>query len=283
MILPTELRQRLKWERSICVNEACDRCGALLGAVRFTRAGESSVWCSRKCRDGANAHAPGTCRACGASLAGLRRGTKFCSAVCRVRENRKSQTIQNSRNEPLKTQGLKSRVEVLPAVAHSGLDGAPETLRFEFREREGMKGRKCIEESRATELRQRLIEWQCLPKSARPSLRALARELNTTHQLLSFYLTGLVRWRFAKDLEQFRANAKARGIAVTPRHEQRYLEWLRNIKNKQEREHKKYMPLLCKAVGVPYTGDRDVDEAAYRKAGQRLLEDLLRRLPKDWK
>jgi hypothetical protein len=82
------------------------------------------------------------------------------------------------------------------------------------------------DESRSTEFRQRLIEWQCLPKSARPSLRALARGLNTTHQLLSFYLMGLDRWRFAKDLEQFRANAKARGITVTPKHEQRYLKWL---------------------------------------------------------
>jgi hypothetical protein len=88
------------------VTEACDKCGQLLGPVRFTRYGESGVWCSRECRDGAEAHTPGTCKGCGTSLAGLRRGTKFCSDVCRVRENRKSQPGQISRNTPRKTKAL---------------------------------------------------------------------------------------------------------------------------------------------------------------------------------
>jgi hypothetical protein len=30
--------------------EICDRCGAVLGAIRFTRKDESGVWCSRECR-----------------------------------------------------------------------------------------------------------------------------------------------------------------------------------------------------------------------------------------
>jgi hypothetical protein len=32
------------------VTEACDRCGQLLSAVRFTRRGDAGVWCSRECR-----------------------------------------------------------------------------------------------------------------------------------------------------------------------------------------------------------------------------------------
>jgi hypothetical protein len=140
-----------------------------------------------------------------------------------------------------------------------------------------MKGRKHIEESRATEFRQKLVEWRSLSESARPSLRALALELNTTHQLLSFYLKGLDRWRFAKKLEEARANARAGGITLTPKAEQRLLKWLRNCEIRQERERKKYMPRLCKAVGIPYTGNREVDEAAYRKACDCMFENILRR------
>jgi hypothetical protein len=59
-----------------------------------------------------------------------------------------------------------------------------------------MRGRKPNQESRSTEFRQRLIAWKQTPESARPSLRALARELGTSHQLLAFYLQGLKKWRY---------------------------------------------------------------------------------------
>jgi hypothetical protein len=113
MTISPELQSRLRDERGVYALEACDRCGQILGAVRFTRAGDPGVWCSRECRDGAHAHAPGTCRNCSTSLAGLRRGTKFCSDVCRVRFSRKSQIMQNSRNEPLETQDLQAGVNIL--------------------------------------------------------------------------------------------------------------------------------------------------------------------------
>ncbi len=118
MKLSAELQATLK-QRGVYATEACDRCGQLLGAERFTHARDSGVWCSRQCRDGADSHAPGTCWSCCASLTGLRRGTRFCSATCRKRENRKSQTAQISRDAELKTHGLQTRVEVLPVVAHS--------------------------------------------------------------------------------------------------------------------------------------------------------------------
>jgi len=34
--------------------EICDKCGIVLGAVRFTRCGESEVYCSRECRGDAD-------------------------------------------------------------------------------------------------------------------------------------------------------------------------------------------------------------------------------------
>ena len=117
---------RLLDSRGCFVREVCDKCGQLLGPVRYTRIGERGEWCSRQCRDGADAHAPGTCQTCGALLAGLRRGTKFCSDVCRMRlsrKNGKSQTRQIIPNEQLKTQDLQGRVEVLAIPGHSGASG----------------------------------------------------------------------------------------------------------------------------------------------------------------
>jgi hypothetical protein len=35
---------------SCFAREICDKCGIVLGAVRFTRYGESEVYCSRECR-----------------------------------------------------------------------------------------------------------------------------------------------------------------------------------------------------------------------------------------
>lgn len=92
------------------VTEVCDKCHRLLGPVRFSRHGRGGQWCSRECRDGGKAHAPGTCLRCGRSLHGLRRGTRFCSDTCRKRENRRSRTTQISRDAPLKTMGLQSAV-----------------------------------------------------------------------------------------------------------------------------------------------------------------------------
>ena len=51
--------------------------------------------------------------------------------------------------------------------------------------------RKPREKSRADEFRQSLMVWRETPAAHRPSLRELARELGTSHQLLKHYLDGL--------------------------------------------------------------------------------------------
>ena len=99
-----------------------------------------------------------------------------------------------------------------------------------------MRGRKPKQESRAAEFRRRLIEWQRTPVAFRPSLRALARELATSHQLLSHFLTGLEEWRLEKELEPLRAKAKAKNITLTSEDEKRYLAWLRKIEKRQTRD-----------------------------------------------
>jgi|SRR5579863_968498 len=46
-----------------------------------------------------------------------------------------------------------------------------------------VRGRKPAYESRAAEFRQRLMVWKGTAESSRPSLRALAVELGTSHQI----------------------------------------------------------------------------------------------------
>ncbi len=71
-----------------------------------------------------------------------------------------------------------------------------------------LRGRKPAYESRARELRQKLAVWNEIPKSERPSLRALARENNTSHQLLSFYLKGLEEWQYQERYQMAKERAK---------------------------------------------------------------------------
>jgi hypothetical protein len=74
------------------------------------------------------------------------------------------------------------------------------------------RGRKPMQESRATEFRRKLIEWKQTPESSRRPQRALARELCTSHQLLAFYLKGLEKWQGEECWGQAR-EIRARAIA----------------------------------------------------------------------
>jgi hypothetical protein len=92
-----------------------------------------------------------------------------------------------------------------------------------------MRGRKPKYESRATEFRRRLIVWKQTPESMRPSLRALAREIGTSHQLLEHYLNGLEEWQYKerfrqakKALEGILARAQAENRFITPGEEQQF-------------------------------------------------------------
>ena len=84
------------------VSEACDKCGQVLGPVRYTRKGDTGVWCSRQCRDGAEAREPKACRHCGAKLPeGKRRGAAFCDDACKQAAHRtKSRTAKLSVTKP---------------------------------------------------------------------------------------------------------------------------------------------------------------------------------------
>jgi hypothetical protein len=99
-----------------------------------------------------------------------------------------------------------------------------------------MRGRKPKQQSRSEEFRKALIAWKQTPVAIRASLRALARELGTSHQLLGHYLSALEEWRWEKELQVFHAKAKAKNLTVTPAVERRYLDWLRKIEGRQVRD-----------------------------------------------
>jgi hypothetical protein len=80
------------------------------------------------------------------------------------------------------------------------------------------RGRKSARQSRAPEIRARLMEWKQTPESFRSSLRALAGEIGTSHQLLSFYLRRWDKWQakeYQRNANDIRAHAEAEKRSMT--------------------------------------------------------------------
>ncbi|MGC2828320.1 MAG: hypothetical protein WB994_01640 [Candidatus Acidiferrum sp.] len=50
MMLTAQQSYKLLEEHGVFAREICDKCGVVLGAVRFTRGDDAGVWCSRECR-----------------------------------------------------------------------------------------------------------------------------------------------------------------------------------------------------------------------------------------
>jgi hypothetical protein len=102
MRLTVEQSYMLLEKHGCYVSEACDNCGQILGPVRYTRKDSTGAWCSRKCRDGGEAHEPGTCKACRAMLPeGKRRGTLYCDDACRKSAARSRSGDLSRTNRPI--------------------------------------------------------------------------------------------------------------------------------------------------------------------------------------
>ncbi|MGB2666260.1 MAG: hypothetical protein WAK48_19815 [Candidatus Acidiferrum sp.] len=82
-----------------------------------------------------------------------------------------------------------------------------------------MRGRKKKQESRAQEIRARLLVWKQSPESLRPSMRALARELSTSHQLVRHYLDGLEEWEFKERYQRAKEKAQKKAAEIRARAE----------------------------------------------------------------
>jgi hypothetical protein len=99
MILTTAQAYDLLGRHGVFAREACDRCGQVLGAVRWTRLGELGVWCSRACRGDRERPA-------------IHRGgrpRKHATDADRQRVYRASLGVTKPVSTPLKTQDLQAR------------------------------------------------------------------------------------------------------------------------------------------------------------------------------
>ena len=94
MRLTAEQQARLLDKYGVCANEACDRCRKVLAEISWTRKDMPEAYCSRLCRDGVE-RLKGRCDGCGVDLAGKRRGARWCSDTCRMRNR-----IKDSANNP---------------------------------------------------------------------------------------------------------------------------------------------------------------------------------------
>jgi hypothetical protein len=91
-------------------------------------------------------------------------------------------------------------------------------------------GRKPADESRAAAIRTRLVSWSQAPEGQRPSLRVLAKELGTTHQMLGFYLKGLDEWESRRQQAEYHRKAqeiRSKGLGMTYADEQQMIAYER--------------------------------------------------------
>ena len=54
MMLTPQQSYELQAKHACFIKECCDRCGQILGPVRFTRRGDAGIWCGQKCRGDAD-------------------------------------------------------------------------------------------------------------------------------------------------------------------------------------------------------------------------------------
>jgi hypothetical protein len=108
----------------------------------------------------------------------------------------------------------------LGTIFYAGFLSMIETLSRESSEQpvERNAGRKPSNQSRAAEFREKLAAWRRMPEFSRPPLRAVARELGTSHQLLSHYLKTWDRWQekeYRRNAAEIRARAESENRPLT--------------------------------------------------------------------
>src|SRR5579872_1166058 len=110
MKLTREQSQKLLHERGIWVTDACDKCGQLLGAVRWTRRGEPGEWCSAECRDGLNAKTKAAATVARVIVHGNRIGTRPAGRPKRHANNaQKCRSYRERRNSVAVTRNTPSQ------------------------------------------------------------------------------------------------------------------------------------------------------------------------------
>jgi hypothetical protein len=111
--------RKLMRTHGIYAKEACDRCGRILGPVRWTLRDQQGAWCSPKCRDGVD-RSPGVCRGCGTPLNGKRKDAMYCNRTCRMRTVRREVLdCANIVNTPIQKKGV---ADAISAFGYGGIN-----------------------------------------------------------------------------------------------------------------------------------------------------------------
>ena len=115
MKLSLEQRAAVRREYGICANEACDKCGKLLAAVRYTHRGELGEWCSKICRDGTAAVETREARRAGRPRLKLSPNARIAHRRAQIRE-----AVQRCRsvikNVPQPTESMGVADAILPSL-----------------------------------------------------------------------------------------------------------------------------------------------------------------------
>jgi hypothetical protein len=145
-----------------------------------------------------------------------------------------------------------------------------------------LTGRKSAQESRSAEFRRQLILWKQTPGSLRPSLRALARELRTSHQLLAHYLDGLDKWQqeeryrnAMREMKETSDRAQAQGRLLTPLEQERMITCCRE--GMKATLCLKFERLNCEATRSPLDRKQDKMLRLFARHGFPGAQDLLQR------
>jgi hypothetical protein len=129
VLLTIQQAYELLARHGVYAREICDKCGVVLGAVRFTRKDDSGVWCSRECRGGADARQPGTCKTCKAKLpADRRRDALYCDDACKQNGHRGKTDTQTSRPAKLSVTKPSINAGFSSGKQAAGISGHPEVI-----------------------------------------------------------------------------------------------------------------------------------------------------------
>jgi len=148
------------------------------------------------------------------------------SVMTHAEKPRRGRTARHNRPGRPNYRGQNHRFMRLSHLKNAGTWPGPSGAEFVCPGGNGaMKvGRKRTDESPATAIRTRLVAWRQEPETQRPSLRALAEELSTNHQLLSFYLKGLNTWQRV-EYHRKAQEIRSKGLGMTWADEQQAIAY----------------------------------------------------------
>jgi len=149
MLLAIQKSYELLAHYGCFAREICDKCGIVLGAVRFTRPDESEVYCSRECRG--HAHRSSTLRP-GRPRKYKTHSERRAAKTRQQQVYRSHPNVEKTARIESETKNLQTRKLSLSTIPPYPAISVPETATSQMREREsaGDGGNSPIRQGKAT-------------------------------------------------------------------------------------------------------------------------------------